>query len=562
MDGMSGRKPATIFQSDILGGGVLMVVWIKDYANSIRSITACLLLVILAACCFVTTRAEADLLSPGSRPNIVVIMTDDLDEMLLQSALDANLLPQIEQTFILSGVKMSNSFVSNSECCPSRATFMSGQYTHNHGVLTNAPPFAFPSFNDSVTIATWLTDAGYLTGFTGKYLNGYAGAKDLNGDGNIDPDELGYIPPGWHWWQGLLDPSTYKVYGYSILNSITGDTEYYADRYQTETLSEKAVSFIDSVETEDDLAPFFLWVSTLAPHSEISPETVLCQIDTGSLVIDLGTIRPAPAYDGAAGAITLPKTASFNETDISDKPNWFQNFVSNQLNANDIACIQDTFRDKLESLLSVDDLVGNVLDALERNGETSETVIIFTSDNGFQYGQHRLARPSKTYPYEESIRVPLYFRDLSVNAPRSIEFAALNNDMAPTFVDLAGGIPATSIDGRSLLPTFEQTPPSTWRKRILVEHYYKYVVPTYSAIRNFAGTDFTYVEYKSAIGPSGEWLGCVPGLCEWYMLETDPFQNTSRHDAPQLQNFIPTMQKLLRGLRQCSNGTCKTIEDL
>ena len=518
--------------------------------------------IIATVCLQVSTNVNADLLTPGSRPNIVVIMTDDLDEMLLQTALDAGLLPQIEQTFVTSGVNMVNSFVSNSLCCPSRATFLSGQYTHNHGVLTNAPPFGFRAFDDSATMATWLSDAGYLTGFTGKYLNNYTGNNDLNNDGDIDPDELDYVPPGWYWWQGLLDPSTYDIYGYSMLNSVTGETEFYADRYQTEVLAEKAVSFIDNVEAEDDPAPFFLWVSTLAPHSELSPETVLCQIDTGSLMVDLITIRPAPAYDGAASAITLPKTEAFNETDISDKPDWFQGFVSNQLNANDIACIQDSFRDKLESLITVDDLITDVLDALDRNGETSATVIVFVSDNGFHYGQHRIARPSKTYPYEESIRVPLYIRDLSVNAPRSIGLAALNNDMAPTFVDLAGGLPAEIIDGRSLLPALGPTPPPTWRKRILIEHYFQKVVPTYAAIRSVAGTEFTYVEYMSATGPSGEWMGCVPGLCEWYILENDPFQNRSLHNAEQLQDLIPTMENLLRGLKQCSNGSCQAIEDI
>ena len=536
---------------------------INDYINCPRSIATCLLSAILTTYCLFAPNANADLLLPGSRPNIIVIMTDDLDELLLQTALDTGLLPKLEQTFVSSGVNMTNSFVSNSECCPSRATFLSGQYTHNHGVLTNTSPFAYPSFDDSSTIATWLNDAGYLTGFTGKYLNGYRSQKDLNDDGDFDdPGEQGYIPPGWFWWQSLLDPSTYDVYGYSILNSLTGGIEYYPDRYQTEVLAEKAVSFIDTVESENDAAPFFLWVSTMAPHSEESPETVLCQVDTGSLVIDLGTIRPAPTYDGTASMITLPKTAAFNESDISDKPGWLQNFVSKQLNANEISCIQDIFRDKLESLLSVDDLISDILDALDRNGETSETVIIFTSDNGFHYGQHRLARPSKTYPYEESIRVPLYIRDLSINEARSIDLAALNNDMAPTFIDLAGGIPAQSIDGRSLLPALAATPPASWRNRILIEHFYKFVVPTYAAIRSVSGTKFTYVEYKSATGPDGEWLGCIPGSCEWYMLDNDRFQNHSRHEAAPLINIIPTMESLLRALRQCSNGTCKTIEDI
>jgi len=151
---------------------------------------------------------------------------------------------------------------------------------------------------------------------------------------------------------------------------------------------------------------------------------------------------------------------------------------------------------------------------------------------------------------------------MSINEARSIDLAALNNDMAPTFIDLAGGIPAQSIDGRSLLPALAATPPASWRNRILIEHFYKFVVPTYAAIRSVSGTKFTYVEYKSATGPDGEWLGCIPGSCEWYMLDNDRFQNHSRHEAAPLINIIPTMESLLRALRQCSNGTCRTIEDI
>ena len=120
-----------------------------------------------------TSGLAAGLLVPGSRPNIVIVMTDDLDEVLLETAVSAGFMPILEQTFIDAGVRMNNSFVSNSLFCPSRATFLTGQYTHNHGVLTNHKPYRFDALDDSSILATWLTDAGYLTGFVGKYLNGF-----------------------------------------------------------------------------------------------------------------------------------------------------------------------------------------------------------------------------------------------------------------------------------------------------------------------------------------------------------------------------------------------------
>lgn len=518
--------------------------------------------IIVGAVALGAPAVQADLLSSGSRPNVVVIMTDDLDETLLDTALEADLLPVIEDVFVNSGIHMTESFVTNSECCPSRATFLTGQYSHNHGVLTNSPPFAYFSFDDSATVATALSSAGYQTGFVGKYLNGYWGQNDLDGDGEIGADERRYVPPGWSYWQGLLDPSTYDVFGFYLLNSVSGNIEHYPDRYQTEVLAEKTVAFIDFVEAEDDEAPFFLWVSTLAPHAEESPETVECQIDTGFAVVDLPTIRPAPDHVGLASTIALPKTDAFNEDDISDKPVWLRDYVSRQLDSADVACVERTFRDKLESMLSVDDLLSDLLEGLERNGETGETVLVFTSDNGFIYGHHRLTRPSKTVAYEESIRVPLFIRDLSESTARSVSLAALNNDLLPTLTDLAGASPGLSVDGRSLLPALADPPPETWRVRFLVEHFYNRVVPTFAALRSVSASRYTYVEFKSGTGPAAIWPGCVPDFCEVYLLNQDPYQNVSQHEAGQIQTIVPTLQNFLRGLRGCGGGSCQVIEDL
>jgi arylsulfatase A-like enzyme len=514
----------------------------------------------LAAALLATSAAGAGgLLVPGSRPNVVVIMADDLDEMLLEAAVSAGFMPVFEQTFLAAGTRMTNGFVTNPLCCPSRATFLTGQYSHNHGVLTNEPPYGFGAFDDSSTLATWLTDAGYLTGFVGKYLNGYWGRKDLDGDGRYTPPgETRYVPPGWHHWQGLVDPTTYDVYGYYILNGVTASAEWYPDRYQTEVLAEKAAAFIDAVEMQDDASPFFLWVSTLAPHAERSVETLVCTIDTGSRLVSINTIRAAPQYIGTASGSILPKTASFNETNLDDKPVWLRNFASRQLNAQDVACIEQDFRSRLESLRSVDDLLGEVLAALERNGETNTTVIVFISDNGYLYGQHRLTQ--KLYVYEEAIKVPFYVRDLSVATARSEDLAVLMNDFAPTIAELAGATPGLAVDGRSFLPLFADERPAAWRKRFLVEHYFGFV-PNYAAIRGVAGSRFLYVEYKPPGAQGNGWGGCDPGLCELYWLDGDPHQNHSQHEAPQTQGIIAGLETLLLGLRFCADGMCRSIED-
>jgi len=504
----------------------------------------------------ITPVFAAGLLSPNARPNVIVIMTDDLDELLLETAISDGFMPNLESTFIASGVRMSNSFASNSLCCPSRATFLTGQYTHNHGVLSNHKPFGFDALDDSSTLATWLTDAGYLTGFVGKYLNGYWGGKDLDSDGTIDVQD--YIPPGWYHWQGLLDPTTYDMYGYYLLNSVTRLGEYYPDRYQTELLAEKAAGFIDLVGTENDAAPFFLWVSTLAPHSERSSETVECTIDTGAKQFAFNSIRAEPAYSGTANGSTMPKHSSFNETNISDKPQWLQNYTPSQFNAEEIACIEKVFRSKLESMRSVDDLIGEIVAALGRNAETDQTVIMFTSDNGFLYGQHRLTQ--KLYAYEEAIRVPLFIRDLSDTRALTEDLAVINNDLAPTIAELAGAASPGFVDGRSLLPLFDDVRPAVWRKRFLIEHYFGFV-PNYAAIRGVTATPYLYAEYKPAGAMGNGWSGCEPGLCELYFLGNDRYQNNSQHDAPQLQDTITTFEKFLQGLRFCKNGSCQVVEN-
>jgi arylsulfatase A-like enzyme len=514
-------------------------------------------LLTLATC----NSAFASLLVSGSRPNIIVVMTDDLDEMLLDVGIGNGLLPNIQQTFLDTGIRMENSFVTNSVCCPSRATFLTGQYTHNHKVRTNKFPYAFPAFDDSSSLATWLDDAGYRNGFIGKYLTRYFGEKDVNGNGEIDLDERKYVPPGWHYWQALLDPTTYRVYNYYMLNSVSNSFELYTDAYQTDTLTSKAIDFIQTSSEGD--APFFLWLNPLAPHAEDLPETIACAVDTGRAPVTVFTIRPKPEHDGLADGIALPKTAAFNESNIEDKPNWLKNYAPELLDATEIACVETLFRDKLESMVAVDEMISAILAELDATGELANTIIILTSDNGFVYGHHRLIQPAKTHAFEEAIRVPLLIRDLSEEAPaRTVSLAALNNDLAPTFMDLAGAASPTSVDGRSLLPALTTPEPPAWRKRFLIEHYFDKPIPTYSAIRAMGSTPFTYVEYLSEFGSQGQWLGCEPGFCELYFLNGDPPQNSSQHAAPGMQTFIESLEQLSAGFRFCKDGLCQQLEDL
>ncbi|MEA3275334.1 MAG: sulfatase-like hydrolase/transferase, partial [Pseudomonadota bacterium] len=198
-----------------------------------------------------------------SRPNIIVIMADDLDTASLRAALELQspefpdgLMPHLKRFVVEPGVEFAESFVTFPLCCPSRATYLTGLYPHNHNVLGNLPPAGgFYRFDDTSTIATWLLAGGYRTGHIGKYLNGYQDAT--------------YVPPGWSDWYSLVGPTTYCMYDYTI--SSNGVPQYYHDAeedYQTDVLAAYAEGFIHDVDSFDDIQPFFLSVTPLAPHLE------------------------------------------------------------------------------------------------------------------------------------------------------------------------------------------------------------------------------------------------------------------------------------------------------
>lgn len=497
-------------------------------------------LLLLGAC---TSAEPADQAQPvhaaAARPNVVVVMADDLDQELLDTLLARNLLPNIQRYLIDEGVAFDQSFVTNSLCCPSRATFLSGQYSHNHLVMKNYAPLGSVTWLDhDNTLATWLNPT-YRTGHIGKFLNGY-GAKP-----GFRPADG--APPGWDRWQGLIDPYTYNVYNYAIVDNWADDVTWYASAphdYQTDVLADRAVRFIWESDLLADATPFFLSVNPIAPHVEIATMT-----PTG---LDeyrdawQWTIRPAPRHASVPAIDDLPvppvTKASFNEADVTDKPGYVQS-ARPALEPDDIAAVEKQWRDRAKSMLAVDDMVGAIVASLRLTGELDRTVLVFTSDNGFLHGEHRISE--KLVPYEESIRVPLYIRAPGVPAKR-ISQVVLNNDLAPTIADLAGVVPQRAVDGRSLVPLLVGAP-WTPRRRFLVEHLEDesiYDMPSYSAIRT---QRFMYAEYGG-------------GDRELYDLAADPLQNASKHTDTAYDAVEAALAARLAGLRGCGDGSCQTLE--
>jgi N-acetylglucosamine-6-sulfatase len=370
-----------------------------------------------------------------TRPNIIFILTDDLDTK------EIAFMPKLKSLIIDQGTSFSNFFVTYSLCCPSRSTILRGQYPHNHRVLSNTPPNgSFIRFhnlgNENSTIATWLRSAGYRTMLTGKYLNGYPTG--------VEPT---YVPPGWDEWYSPAVGNAYGNYNYSLNEN--GKLVRYGnapDDYFTDVLSRKAVDFIRRASREP--RPFFMYLATYAPHA---PAT------------------PAPRHQGLFLNETLPRSPSFNEADMSDKPAWIGR---PPLGPRQIQQLEAHYRKRLQSLQAVDDLIVALVNELQAQGQLARTYIFFMSDNGFHLGEHRLP-VGKDTAYEEDIRVPMIVRGPGVPEGRTLPHIGLNNDFAPTWAELAGASAPGFVDGRSLVPLLGANPPAVdgWRQSFLVERH-------------------------------------------------------------------------------------------
>ena len=314
-------------------------------------------------------------------------MTDDQNESMEGLASTQSLLAGQGTTF-------RNSYVSFPLCCPSRATFLTGQYSHNHGVFTTELPNGYNGLNHANTLPVWLRSSGYRTAMVGKYLNGY-GIDDGIVEPTIDALE---IPPGWSEWYGLTGGLEQRRYKYKLNEQ--GKIRFYkagARNYVTDVLSSKAVDFVDRQAPFPK--PFFMWFNPTAPHGE-----------AGVFPGALRDPAPAPRHLGRYEFASAPRTPSFDEADVTDKPPSVR--TTPKLTVEQIADIDRRYRSRLESLLSVDDAVRQIVGRLKKTGDLKRTYIFFTSDNGLLLGAHRLL--FKNYIYEESTRVPLIVRGPAV----------------------------------------------------------------------------------------------------------------------------------------------------
>jgi len=298
--------------------------------------------------------------------------------------------------------------------------------------------------------------------------------------------------------------------------------------YQTDELAKRAVDFIQESDS-----PFFLFISSAAPHS--MPDGYTC-LFSKNFIFDSAVM--APKYNGTLDNIEIPHSPSFNETDDSDKPVFMK-----RLPIDNIDCIDAGFRDRAESMLSVDDLIGSIYQSVAEKNLIDKTVFIFTSDNGYMFGEHR--QMGKIIPYEESIRVPLIIRVPGLEK-QTINNLVTNNDLAPTITDLAGIDPDIPFDGFSLLPILKNSK-NNLRERFLIE------IPHQGGFINAIRTnELLYLEYDGK-----------HNYTEFYDLKKDPYQLNNDYNCSSticLQQ-IATLQKTLSELKHCGEGTCQILEN-
>ena len=474
------------------------------------------------------TKAPAAIVT--RRPNIVFVLTDDLAWNLVTS----RFMPHVAQ-LERQGETFVHYFVADSLCCPSRTSIFTGLFPHDSGVFTNQGTdggyYAFTHHRPNLenrTFAVAAERAGYMNSMMGKYLNGYG-----------EPTMTTAVPRGWSDWH--VAGNAYPEFSYDLNEN--GKVVHYgagpppashAANYLTDVLAARASAFINRAARARK--PFVLEVATFAPHSPFTP---------------------APRNAGDFPGLKAPRDPSFNTPNVNP-PDWLGQ--RKNLTRGQVARIDAQFRMRAQAVEAVDRLLARVQAALAARGLAGDTYIVFSSDNGYHMGQHRLL-PGKETAFDTDIRVPLIIAGPGVPQGRIISNVVQNTDLYPTFVQLAGRQPRPTIDGHSLLPLLHPRPagrPLRWPTVALIEHHGPSDVHdpdfengelggnphAYEAIRlsNKQFGNAVYVEYTKT------------GKREYYNIDRDPFEQNNTYNRLSASTRAQLHRILVR-LKNCHNAS-------
>ena len=445
------------------------------------------------------------------KPNVILLLTDD------QTQADMRALSAVKRRIGGVGTTFARAFSSYPQCCPARATLLTGQYAHNHGVMGNTPPHGgFQAFDDDETLAVWLTRAGYNTLMLGKYLNGYDA-----------PATRTYVPPGWVQWQVPV----VGIYNYRSFTMNENGTLVHYSSNPVDHVRDRGIELIQSYAAQEE--PFFLQAGFLAPHSgqPVEPGDPIAVNGPRALK----TPWVAPEYRDVFRRLPLPDKPSILEGNMSDKPSMTR--VANRPRWE----FREAYQQRLESLLSVDEAVDSLMDALEATGEAEQTLVIFASDNDHLVGEHRGF--GKVVGYEESARVPLIVSGPGFSSGVERHQLVTLADLTSTIAQAAGAVPTLLQDGRPL-QDLSQHPSVARHRSILLE-----AGPT----RGTGGQRlYTGIRTPDRLSL----LAWHTGDVEYYDLREDLFQVDGRVSGTETVADRDALIARLDELKDCAGTTC------
>lgn len=489
------------------------------------------------------------------KPNILVIETDDMRADELET------MPNVEKLIADRGLSFENSFAPYPLCCPSRTSFLTGKYSHNHHVLSHLPPYGFGSFDDRTTIATRLQQAGYRTALVGKYLNGY-GAQPVHG---TKKSSVRYVPPGWTAWRAGLDhtwPSgspnrggTYHYY--AMTQNVDGKVAPHRGVYSSDLTAQQTRGLIDrfgATDTATKRDPWFIWWTPVAPHfgapAESDDPPVLRRTDGREELIKTPA-RPESVKGLFDARITHPLGSPPSgpaEADMSDKPRYLRDVP--EMDSAEKRAVTELSRQRAESLYALDKQIGVTLERLQARGQLERTMIVFTSDNGYFLGEHR-KRQGKILPHEPSLRVPLLIAGPGV--PHGVRYdPATTIDLAPTFASYAG-TSMPGADGRNLRPTIAG-PDRGWDLPLVTEGLM--TVPGYTSPSAEPGFD-SGLNIRGVRTGRYKYVKYADGESELYDLQQDPLEMESRDKDPAYDDVQRELEQIWDEYRECAGATCR-----
>ena len=482
-----------------------------------------ILLFTLSSC--ISMQSSFDLSKiPGTTPkNVIFILSDDhrFDFMGFTGKVPWLETPNLDR-LAAEGAYFPNSYVTTSLCSPSRASILTGLYSHTHTVVDNAAPDP----GNLTFFPQYLQNAGYQTGFFGKWHMG----------NHSDAPQ-----PGFDHWESFRGQGVY--YG-PTLNINGTQISYDESTYISDILTEHAVEWLENADKEK---PFFMYLSHKAVHSEFAPaQRHMGTYETEEISYP-PSFDPPPRSQNGSPSLERNGQPPRGKDHYGDRrlPDWVKEQRESWHGVDYMyhggINFEDFFHRYTETLRGIDDSVGSVLGYLDRNGLAEDTLVIYMGDNGFSFGEHGLI--DKRHFYEESAKVPLIVRWPSkLEGGEPIESLVQNIDIAPTILEAAGIQAPQEMQGMSFVPLMTRADPP-WRDRIFYEYFWELDFPQTPTMFGVRTDRYKYIRYH------GIW-----DTNEFYDLENDPNEMQNLIDAPEHQERINSFANDIYDWLEETNG--------